>query len=130
MTCICSDSVASRCVLLCHLRSIAAHRITLSGVCLSVCLSGSHTFLVVTHSDVLQATHAFFGMLRLFLKEDVIWVKCLVILLVLLACLVFGVVFFAGGGGGGGALLLLFSLDLLDFVDFIYFSQHCFCWSE
>ena len=35
--------------------------ITLSGVCLcvSVCLSGSHTFLVVTYSYVSQATHAF-----------------------------------------------------------------------
>ena len=36
--------------------------ITLSGVC----LSGSHTFLVVTHSYVSQATHAFCGMLPLF----------------------------------------------------------------
>ena len=32
-------------------------------VLLSVCLSGSHTFLVVTHSYVSQATHAFLGML-------------------------------------------------------------------
>ena len=50
--------------------------ITLSGVCPSVCLSGSHTFLIVclsgsntflliTHSYVSQATHAFFGMLPL-----------------------------------------------------------------
>ena len=28
-----------------------------------VCLSGSHTFLVVTHSYVSQATHAFLGLL-------------------------------------------------------------------
>ena len=31
----------------------------------SVCLSGSHTFLVVTQSYVSQATHAFLGMLPL-----------------------------------------------------------------
>ena len=46
--------------------------ITLSGVCLSVhlsvCLSGSHTFLVVTHSYVSQATHTFLGMLPLCLS--------------------------------------------------------------
>ena len=35
--------------------------ITLSGVCLCVRLSGSHTFLVVTHSYVSQVTHAFLG---------------------------------------------------------------------
>ena len=34
-------------------------------VCVCVCLSGSHTFLVVTHSYVSQATHAFLGMLPL-----------------------------------------------------------------
>ena len=39
--------------------------ITLSGVCPSVCLFGSQTFLVVTHSYVSQATHAFLGMLPL-----------------------------------------------------------------
>ena len=39
----------------------------MSNVCLCVCLSGSHTFLVVTHSYVSQATHAFLGMLPLFL---------------------------------------------------------------
>ena len=42
---------------------MATHRgITMSGVYLSVCqcvcLSGSHTFLVVTHSYVLHVTHA------------------------------------------------------------------------
>ena len=36
-------------------------------MCLCVCLSGSHTFLVVTHSYVSQATHAFLGMLPLCL---------------------------------------------------------------
>ena len=34
-------------------------------VCPSVCLSGSHTFMVFTHSYVSQATHAFLGMLQL-----------------------------------------------------------------
>ena len=52
-----------------RLRSIAAHRdhfVWYLSVILSVCLclSGSHTFLVVTHSYVSQATH---GMLPLFL---------------------------------------------------------------
>ena len=32
---------------------------------LSVCLSGSHTFLVVTHIYVSQSTHALLGMLLL-----------------------------------------------------------------
>ena len=36
-------------------------------VCPCVCLSGSHTFLVVTHSYVSRAVHAFLGMLPLFL---------------------------------------------------------------
>ena len=40
-----------------------------ASVCLSVrpsvCLSGSHSFLVVTHCYVSQATHAFLGMLPL-----------------------------------------------------------------
>ena len=40
-------------------------RITLSGVCLSDCLSGSQTFLLVTHSYVSKETHAFLGMLPL-----------------------------------------------------------------
>ena len=44
--------------------------ITLSGICLSVrlcvCLSGSHTFLVVTNSYVSQVTRAFLRMLPLF----------------------------------------------------------------
>ena len=54
---------------LCRLWSIVAHRdhfVRRLSVHLSVCLSGSHTFLVVTHSYVSQATHAFLGMLPLF----------------------------------------------------------------
>ena len=54
----------SICGLLCRLRSIAAHRDRFVRR-LSVRLSGSHTFLVVTHSYVSQATHAFLGMLPL-----------------------------------------------------------------
>ena len=52
---------------LCRLRSIAAHRdhFCPASVYLSVCLSGNHTFLVVTHSYVSQVTHAFLGMLPL-----------------------------------------------------------------
>ena len=46
--------------LLCRLRSIAAHRDHFVQR-----LSGSHTFLVDTHSYVSQATHAFLGMLPL-----------------------------------------------------------------
>ena len=60
-------------VLLCGQRSIAAHRDHFvrrlsvhPSVCPSVCLSGSHTFLVVTHSYVLQVTHASLRMLPLF----------------------------------------------------------------
>ena len=37
----------------------------LAFVCLCVCLSSSHTFLVVMHSYVTQGTHAFLGMLPL-----------------------------------------------------------------
>ena len=37
-----------------------------------VCLSGSNTFLVVKHNHVLQATHAFLGMLPLFFFSEVI----------------------------------------------------------
>ena len=51
--------------LLCRLRSIAAHRdhfVRRLSVRPCVCLSSSHTFLVVTHSYVSQATHAFLGM--------------------------------------------------------------------
>ena len=53
------------CWFLCRLRCISAHRDHFVGG-LSVCLSGSHTFLVVTHSYVSQATHAFLGMLPLY----------------------------------------------------------------
>ena len=55
---------------LCLLQSIAAHRdhfVQHLFVCPCVCLSGSQTFKVITHSFVLQATHAFLGMLPLFL---------------------------------------------------------------
>ena len=51
---------------LCRLRSIAAHRDHFVRR-LSVRLSGSHTFLVVMHSNVSQATRAFLGMLPLCL---------------------------------------------------------------
>ena len=47
---------------LCRLRSIGAHRdhfVRRLSVRPSVCLSGSHTFLVFTHSYVWQWTHAF-----------------------------------------------------------------------
>ena len=50
----------------CRLRSIAAHWdhfVRRLSVPLCVCLSGSHTFLVVTHTYVSQASHAFLGML-------------------------------------------------------------------
>ena len=50
---------------LCRLRSIAANRdhfvrrlSVRPSVRLCVCLLGSHIFLVVTHSNVSQATHA------------------------------------------------------------------------
>ena len=58
---------------LCRLRSIAAHRdhfVRRLSVCVSVCLSDSRTFLIVTHSYVSQATHAFLGMLPLC------WICC------------------------------------------------------
>ena len=53
---------------LCRLRSIAAHGdhfVWHLSVRLSICLSGSHTFSVVMHSYVSQATHTFLGMLPL-----------------------------------------------------------------
>ena len=53
---------------LCCLRSKVAYRdhfVQLLSVPVSVCLSGSNTFLVVTHSYVSQATHAFLPMLQL-----------------------------------------------------------------
>ena len=55
-------------IFLYRLRSIAAHRdhfVRRLSVRPCVCLLGSHTFLVVTHSYVSQATHAFLGMLPL-----------------------------------------------------------------
>ena len=52
-------------LLLCCLQSIAAQREHFFQH-LSICLSGSHTFLVVTHSYISQASHAFLGMLPLF----------------------------------------------------------------
>ena len=65
---------------LCRLRSIAARRdhfVQRLSVCqsvrLSVCPSGIHIFLVDTHSYVLQATHAFLGMLPLCLVS---WDEC------------------------------------------------------
>ena len=71
--------------LLCHLRSIAAHRDHFVPrlsvrpiVCLYVCLSRGHTFLVVTHSYVLQATDAFLGMLPLCLDLKVVLVTMLI----------------------------------------------------
>ena len=52
--------------LLCRLRSKAAHRDNfVRRLSVRLCLSGSHTFLVVTHSYVSQATHAFLGMVPL-----------------------------------------------------------------
>ena len=50
---------------LCRQQSIAHIGITLCGVCLSVCLSCSHTFVVVMHSYISQATHVFLEMLPL-----------------------------------------------------------------
>ena len=61
---------------LCRLRSIAAHRdhfVRRLSVHLCVCLSGSQTFLIVTHSYVSQATHAFLGMLPLCLWHISHW---------------------------------------------------------
>ena len=47
------------------------HFVRRLSVCLSLCLSGSYTFFVVTHSYVSQATHAFLGMLQFWLKDTV-----------------------------------------------------------
>ena len=58
---------------LCRLWKIAAHRdhsVRHLYVRPSVRPSGSHTFLVFTHSYVSQATHAFLGMLPLFLNKE------------------------------------------------------------
>ena len=57
------------CLYLCRLWSIATHRdlfVRRLTVLPCVCLSRSHTFLVVTHSYVSQVTHAFLRMLPLF----------------------------------------------------------------
>ena len=58
---------------LCRRQSISAYRdhfvrhlSVRPSVCPSMCLSGSHSSLVVTHSYVSEATHAFLGMLPLF----------------------------------------------------------------
>ena len=60
-------------IFLCRLPSIVAHRDHFVQR-LSVHLSSSHTFLVVTHSYVSQATHAFLGMLPLLpFKRDYHW---------------------------------------------------------
>ena len=63
--------------LLCRLSSIVTvshrdHFFLRLSVCPSLCLSGSHTFLVVTHSYVSQTTHVFLGMLPLF-KGFYLW---------------------------------------------------------
>ena len=47
--------------------------ITPASHCLSVSLSSSHTFLVVTHSYVSQATHAFLGLLPLCFSYQLFW---------------------------------------------------------
>ena len=62
---------------LCRLRSIAAHRdhfVKRLSVCMSVCMSVSHTFFVVKLSFVSQSTHTFLGMLPLFSCETFICV--------------------------------------------------------
>ena len=70
---------------LCCLRSIAAHRDDfVRRLYVRPCLSRSRTFLVVKHSYVSQATHAFLGMLPLCclfagasISLNVFWlVKC------------------------------------------------------
>ena len=67
---------------LCRLRSIAAHRdhfVRRLSVYACVCLSDSHTFLIVTHSYVSQATHAFLGMLPLCLHLQIAWINQVVV---------------------------------------------------
>ena len=65
---------------LCRLQSIAAHRdhfVRRLSVRTSLRLSGSHTFLVVTHSYVSQATHAFLRMLPLWHNVKLFgWSSC------------------------------------------------------
>ena len=56
---------------LCLLRSIGTHKDHF--VCASVCMSGNHTFLVVTHSYVSQATHAFLRILPLCYWVIALW---------------------------------------------------------
>ena len=69
---------------LCRLRSITAHKdhfVQRLSVRPSVCLCGSHTFLVVTHSYVSQVTHAFLGMLPLFLVHLSRRLKCTIVIM-------------------------------------------------
>ena len=65
----------------CCLQSLGAHmdhfvRCTAVHVCVFACLFSSHTFLVVIHSFVSQATHAFLGLLPLFLKNSLSLRRC------------------------------------------------------
>ena len=57
---------------LCRLPSMATHRdhfVWHLSLCPCVCLSGSHTFFVVTQSYISQATHSFLGMLSLCFRN-------------------------------------------------------------
>ena len=54
---------------------------------MSVCLSGSHTFLVVRHSYVSQATHAFLGMLPLCFLFFAMGGSCSLTCCILLICI-------------------------------------------
>ena len=46
-----------------------------ASVCQSVCLSGSHNFVVVAYSYVSQATHAFLGLLPLCCELQIKWLS-------------------------------------------------------
>ena len=88
-----SDERAYRYVQVCGLvlleLSFLCHLLCPASVCPSVCLSGSHSFFVVTHSYVSHATHhAFLGMLlqtitlirstyvlRKWIKYSIYWYK-------------------------------------------------------
>ena len=66
-------------VLLCRLGSIAEHRDHfVRRLCVCVCLSCSPTFLALAHSYILQATHAFLGMLPLCFVQVF---KCVMLLM-------------------------------------------------